>query len=175
MSGTTWDQLRHAQDGCRGTWTVEVCTEHRWDDDVTSGMRVLCTNCGVMHEARAWTRATDEPEDDVPVPEIHRPRMSVFASPVANNPVSVTETAAGLTLRGVEWGWGSRNEGPRRWDAIEAGRVVGRIERYLTARHAVRWSWVALEKGEWIATGDASHTRAAAAKAIVAARSEVAS
>lgn len=160
---------------CRGTWTVEVCTEHRWDDDVTTGMRVLCTTCGVVHEARAWTRATDEPEDDTPVPEKDRPRMSVFDAPLINYPESVTETAAGLTLRGTEWGWGSRDEGPRRWDAIAAGRVVGRIERYQTARRAVRWGWVALEQGHHIANGDGCHTRAAAAKAIAAARSAVAS
>jgi hypothetical protein len=176
MSGKTWDQLQHAQDGCRGTWTVEVCTEHRLDDDVTTGMRVLCTSCGVVHEARAWTRATDEPEDDVPVPEMHRPRLSVFDSLLVNCPESCTETAAGLTLRGTEWGWGSRTDGPRRWDAIAAGRVVGRVERYLTARHAVRWSWVALDDAQqWSANGDGCQTRAAAAKAIAAARATVTS
>jgi hypothetical protein len=176
MSGTTWDQLRHAQDGCRGTWTVEVCTEHRWDDDVTTGMRVLCTSCGVMHEARAWTRATDEPEDDAPVPELHRPRLSVFDALLVHRPESFTETAAGLTLRGVVWGWGAVTEGPRTWDAIAAGRVVGRVERYLTARHAVRWRWTALDGAQqWSGSGDGCHTRAAAAKAIAAARSAVAS
>jgi hypothetical protein len=177
MSGKTWDQLRHAQDECRGTWTAEVCTEHRWDDDGTTGMRVICTSCGVMHEARAWTRATDQPEDDVPVPELHRPRLSVFDSLLANCPESFTETAAGLTLRGTSWGWwGQRKEGPQVWDAIAAGRVVGHLERYVTAWHAVRWRWNVLDQDQhWGRAGEGCHTRAAAAKAIAAARSVVAS
>lgn len=168
----TWDVARHAVEGCRGSWSVELNTEHRWDDDELRGLRAICATCGAVLEVTAWSHASDDGET---IPDQHRPRLTIDDTPLARRPEAITERAAGLLLRGAGWGWaGARDGEPRHWDAIADGRVVGRLERGRGPRGGELWWWAVLGADQRVTTNGQSKTRTAGARAIAAALAVVA-
>lgn len=170
MSAVTWNRLEHLADGCRGAWQVELGTAVRWNDvPETKGMRAICTSCGVVHDVYAWSRATDDHEA---VEDYQRPLLIHREDYLSNQPESVVEKVAGVTLRGSKWGWGGARDprGPELLDIIAEGRVIGRLQRTRGPRGGQQWWWAAVDPDGHVrgAGQGASKSRTAAVREVLA-------
>lgn len=164
----TWTTAEHRVAGCRGQWVVQIGQPFTFDDFVSAvEARAYCEACDALHTFRPFTQATDDPIDDEPVPERHRPLLShsSWNSARASIPELHVLRVAGLELRGHDLFDGT----PLSWDAFVDGERVGGVSRYLTQRYATRWAWGIGERYRVTASRDGYTSERAAARGLAAA------